>query len=237
MHSTSISEKVLALCDSACSRSWISVRLAKRLKVQGVARKLTVHGNNSFQVVNTAIVELKLTPVHSGGSCSPFTIKPYVQENLNVGTDTIDMNYLETKNPHLEPISLQKYSYADVDLIPGQDVFHFVRPLEHFDSDRKNTPVVVRLPLGRVLSRPLPSTSVFYSTYVDQLRSWYDKESYGAFKQVDSRSAVDARAEKILDDTTYHDGSRYHVGMLWAGDENSLIPIFRNYYLIPTFRL
>ena len=138
-------------------------------------------------------------------------------------TDKIDVNYLKTKYPHLEPIS-------------GQDVFHFIRPLEYFDSDRKNTPVAVRIPLGWVLSGPLPSTSGFYSTYfkavstnkdvdselADQLRSWYDMESYGAFKQVDSRSAADARAEKILDDTTYHDGSRYRVGMLWAEDDSSL---------------
>ena len=47
-------------------------------------------------------------------------------------------------------------------------------------------------------------------------------ESYGAFKQVDPRSAADARAEKILERTTYHDGSRYQVGMLWAEDESSL---------------
>ena len=106
-------------------------------------------------------------------------------------------------------------------MILGQDVFHFIRPLEYFDSDRKNTPVAVRIPLGWVLSGPLPSTSGFYSTcfkavstnkYVDselgdQLRSWYDMKAYGAIKQVDSRSAADARAEKILDDKTYHDGS------------------------------
>ena len=236
LHSTAASEKVLALCDSACSHSWISARLANRLKVQGVPTKLTVHGINSHQVISTEMVELKLTPVHSGGSCSPFTIKPYVRENLNVGTDTIDVNYLKTKYPHLEPISLQKYSYADVDMILGQDVFHFIRPLEYFDSDRKNTPVAVRIPLGWVLSGPLPSTSGFYSTcfkavstnkdvdseLADQLRSWYDMESYGAFKQVDSRSTADARAEKILDDKTYHDGSRYQVGMLWAEDDSSL---------------
>ena len=47
-------------------------------------------------------------------------------------------------------------------------------------------------------------------------------ESYGAMKQVDSRSAADARAEKILDETTYHDGTRYQVGMLWADPESSL---------------
>ena len=231
LHSTTTSDKVLALCDSACSRSWISARLAKKLKVQGVPTKLTVDGINSRQVVNTEKVELKLTPVHSGGSCSPSTIKPYVRENLNVGTETIDAKRSTRKYPHLEPISMQNYSYADVDMILGQDVFHFIRPLEYFDSDRKKTPVAVRIPLGWVLSGPLPSTSGFYSTcfkavstnkdvdseLADQLRSWYDMESYGAFKQVDSHSAA-----YVFDDTTYHDGSRYQVGMLWAQDESSL---------------
>ena len=121
-------------------------------------------------------------------------------------------------------------------MILGQDVFHFIRPLEYFDSDCKNAPVAVRLPLGWVLSGPLPSTSGLFSTCFkavtsnkdadselgDQLRSWYEMESYGAFKQVDPRSAADARAEKILERTTYHDGSRYQVGMLWAEDESSL---------------
>ena len=182
------------------------------------------------------MVELKLTPVHSNGSCSPFAIKPYVREYLSVGIDTIDADYLKTKYPHVEPISLNKYSYADVDMILGQDLFHFIRPLEYFESDSKNAPVAVRLPLGWVLSGPLPSTSGLFSTCFkavtsnkdadselgDQLRSWYEMESYRAFKQVDPRSAADARAEKILDRTTYHDGLRYQVGMLWAEDASSL---------------
>ena len=126
-------------------------------------------------------------------------------------------------------------------MILGQDVFHSIRPLEYFDSDRKNAPVAVRLPLGWVLSGPLPSSSGLYSTcfkavasnkevdseLADQLRSWYDIESYGAYKQVDSRSAADARALEILEKTTYHDGNRYHVGMLWT-DEDSSLP--NNYF-------
>ena len=151
LHSTATAEKVLALCHSACSHSRISARLANRLKVQGVPTEFTVHGINSHQVVSREIVELKLTPVHSGGSCSPFPFKPYARENQNVGTDTIDVNYLKTKYPHLEPISLQKYRYTDVDIILDQDVFHFVRPLEYFNSDRKSTPLAVRIQLGWVL--------------------------------------------------------------------------------------
>ena len=101
--SIATSEKVLALCESACSHSWISERWANKLKVQGEPTKFTVHEINSHQVVSTEMVELKLTPVHSCGPCSPFTIKPNVRENLNVRTNTIDENYLKTEHPHLEP--------------------------------------------------------------------------------------------------------------------------------------
>ena len=98
LHSNERSERVLALCDSACSHSWISSRLADKLTIKGTATKLTVHGINCHQVVNTQMVELQLTPVHSGGSCSSFAIKPYVRDDLQVGTDVIDVESLKTIN-------------------------------------------------------------------------------------------------------------------------------------------
>ena len=73
MHSNENCEKRLALCDSACSHSWISAKLARKLKVREVPTKLTVHGIKSHQDVETQMVELKLTPVHSSGSCSSLT--------------------------------------------------------------------------------------------------------------------------------------------------------------------
>ena len=167
-------------------------------------------------------------------------MKPFVRNDLKIGNDFIDVDNLKAKYPHLEPISLSKYSYADVEMILGQDVFHAIRPLEYFESDRANTPIAVRLPLGWVLSGPLPSATGLFSTcfkavassendsvLAEQLRSWYDMESYGAYKQVDSRSAADARVMKILEETTFNDGCRYQVGMLWV-DEESTLP--NNYF-------
>ena len=52
-------------------------------------------------------------------------------------------------------------------------------------------------------------------------------ESYGKFKQVDPGSAADARAQEILETTTFHNGQRYDVGMLWA-DDNVQFP--NNYF-------
>ena len=62
-------------------------------------RELTVHGINSDKVVDTQMLELKLTPVHSGGSCSSFTVKPYVQDQLTIGNDVIDVDELKTRYP------------------------------------------------------------------------------------------------------------------------------------------
>ena len=84
--SPSSSAKILALCDSACSHSWILRKLADKLQVKGSTTKLTVHGINSQQLIDTETVMLKLTPVHSAGSCSAFPVTPYVRDNLKVVT-------------------------------------------------------------------------------------------------------------------------------------------------------
>ena len=75
-------------------------------------------------------LNLKLTPVHSGGSCSTFDVKSYDRKNLHVGNDVIDVDQLKQQYPHLEPVALSKYSYGGVEMILGQDVFHSIRPLE-----------------------------------------------------------------------------------------------------------
>ena len=135
----------------------------------------------------------------------------------------------------LDPV---RYSYGEIEMILGQDVYHAIRPLEYFSADEKCSPFAVRLPIDWVLSGPLPSSSslvsVCFKAIIEQdfelacqVKSWYDMESYGAFKQVDPRSAADARAQEILETTTFHNGQRYDVGMLWA-DDNIQLP--NNYF-------
>ena len=118
-------------------------------------------------------------------------------------------------------------------MILGQDVSHSIRPLEYFSADEKRSPVAVRLPIGGVLSSPLLSSSCLISTcfkvnieydneLASQVKSCYKIESFGTSKQVDPRSAADARAQEILESTTIHNGLRYDVGMLWAADNTKL---------------
>ena len=108
-------------------------------------------------------------------------------------------------------------------------MFQAIRPMKYFESDLKNSPVAVRLSLGCVLGGPLPSSSGLIATCFKantdpdslpaQLRAWDGIESFGAMKQVDPRLTANKRALEILNETTYHDGTRYQVGMLWANDD------------------
>ena len=66
-----------------------------------------------------------------------------------------------------------------------------------------------------------------YMSLVEQIKTWYELESFEAFKQVDARSAADKRALSILKNDTFHDSERYVVPMLW-NDKESTLP--NNYF-------
>ena len=112
------------------------------------------------------------------------------------------------------------------------------RPLENFSADEKRLPVAVRLPIGWFISGPLQSssglTSKCFKVNIEhdkelaiQVKSWYEIESVGANKQVDSRFAADARSHEIFKNKTVHNGLRYNVGMLLASDNTKLL---NNYF-------
>ena len=52
-------------------------------------------------------------------------------------------------------------------------------------------------------------------------------ETFGAVKNVDPSSAEESRAKEILHSTTFHDGKKYVVGMLWQEPD---IELPNNYY-------
>ena len=227
-----VDTKALVLCDTACSNSWVAGSLADRLGLHGKTLKLTVKGINTEEVVDTKVVEVTVKP-RGHQDFEPFTINTFVKESLNVGCDIINVQALQETYPHLAVLDPVTYSYKDIEMILGQDVYHVIRPLEYFSADEKRSPVAVRLPIGWVLSGLLPSSSCLTSTcfkvniehnneLANQIKSWYDIESFGANKQVDSRSAADARAHEILENTTVHNGLGYDVGMLWAVDNTKL---------------
>ena len=137
----------------------------------------------------------------------------------------------------MAPIKPRHHKYEDGEIIIGQDFYHAIRPVEYLLGEDSISLCAVRLPIGWVLSGPLPpsfkSNSSCFKCIVedmslaDQIKTWYELESYGAFKQVDARSAADKRALSVLKNDIFHDGERYIVPMLW-NDKESTLP--NNYF-------
>ena len=152
------STAALDLCDTACSNSWMSDSLAARLDLQGTALKVTVKGINTEEIIDTKVVKLTVTP-HKDQDFEAFTVRPYVRETLNVGSDIIDVKSIHENYPHLTVLDPLKYSYGNIEMILLQDVYHAIHPVEYFAADEKCSAFAVRLPIGWVLSGPLPSSS------------------------------------------------------------------------------
>ena len=161
-NSSGTNTTALVLCDTACSNSWVSDSLAARLGLQGTALKLTVKGKNTEELIDTKVVQLTVTP-HKDQDFEAFTVRPCVRETLNVGSDIIDVKSMQETYPHLAVLDPVRYSYGEIEMILAQDVYHAIRPLEYFSADEKCSPFAVRLPIGWVLSGPLPSSSSLVS--------------------------------------------------------------------------
>ena len=128
-------------------------------------------------------------------------------------------------------------SMTDVKVILGQDAYHLIRPLE-YKSGQKNQPWAVKTALGWTVSGALPKSetshlaascnlSVASDPLADQMKKWWDMETYASVCNVSGKSKEDKRAISLLEKTTRHNGERYEVGLLWAEDKPNLP---NNYY-------
>ncbi len=69
----------------------------------------------------TSLVEVIVKPL-GDDTCDAFELFPYVHTVLNVGSDAVDIPALQEAYEHLSILDPVNYSYASVELIPGQDV-------------------------------------------------------------------------------------------------------------------
>ena len=93
-----------------------------------------------------------------------------------------------TLTPNRPHLNAKRPTNADADLIIGQDSFHAIRPEECFKSepDSNTSGVAVRLPIGWVLSGPMPTSTGLLSTCFKcninitelacQIKRWYEIE-------------------------------------------------------------
>ena len=166
----------------------MSSSLVNLLGLVGESVNLSINGFNSTANVETQRVKFTFSP-EPNNSDFVFPLCAYVKDNIEIDSETINNAYLQNKYPRLAPIKSTQYAYEDVEITIGQDVYHAVRVIELILGDDNNSPCSVCLPIVWVKGGPLPpsvgSTLCFKcvkdSSLTDQIKSWYELESYGAF--------------------------------------------------------
>ena len=225
-----------ALFDSGSTNSWCDNAFASQLGFTTQSTEsLAVVGLHKEDVIRTRRIPLVVSAVSD--KHARFQVTSLTKDNFVVGHDRIDLASLKRAFPHLSPLPDAVIDYTSVKLLLGQDAFAGTCPIEVASLDARS-PCAVRTPLGWVASGPLPaefvrSVSSFHASIdfddglADQLRTWWDLETYAAARSVDPRAKCDQQAVEILETSTHHDGTRYVVGMLWA-DPTAELP--NNYF-------
>ena len=151
---------VFAHCDSGCSHTWFSDDLAQKLSLDGKVTSISVNGINCQEVVQTRTIEVKFCSILTDEGQEVFTVNAFTKSSIIVGRNFIDVAALKSKYPYMDPVPGTQIDHSSVSMILGQDAYEAIRPIEYFvSSTDKSSPVSVRLPIGWVLSGPLPSTS------------------------------------------------------------------------------
>ena len=164
----------------------------------------------------------------------PLKFSALVRPGLYLGNEKLDLRNLTHDCSHLKHVVTDVIDYSKIYVILGQDVFSAICPIGFSTSD-KHFPAAVQLPIGCVVSGPLPNWKqlkekccMFSSTETNsdksdgcadylssQVSKWWALEFYFLFVNVPPRSKSDKQALKNLNETCYFNGSRYSVGMLW----------------------
>ena len=119
-----IKKRPLALCDTACSHSWVDTSPAENFSVNGTPVKIILDGINFSETVDTEQVAVHITSDSNPDFSIDFS--PYVKNDRSVGSDRIDIATLKQMFPHLEPIKPMFYWHFDVQIILGQDAFRAI---------------------------------------------------------------------------------------------------------------
>ena len=229
------SVETLALCDTGSTVSFMDKTLVDLLKLKGKESVMSVAGIHGLSEMKTEIVTARIGPSETDTAGEKITFCSH--PNLNVGDKIYDFTKMKENYVYLNNLPDIKVSMADVKVILGQDAYHLIRPLE-YKSGGRDEPWAVKTSLGWTVSGALPKKerkcmaascnfSVSSDPLADQMKKWWDMETYASVCDVSGRSKEEKRAQAILEKTTKHNGERYEVGLLWA-DDNPNLP--NNYY-------
>ena len=208
----------------------LTVEVLEKIYNEEVHLSVIPHKDQDFDIkLIKKVVQLTVIP-HKNLDLEAFNVLHYMRETLNVGCDILDVKSMQETCPHLAEPDPVRCGYGNIETKLGKDAYNAINKLEYFSADEKCSPIDIHLPL---LSNSSLVSACFEANFEQdfqiafQVKSWYDMEKYGAYKQVDPRSAAESRAMEYLKQQLFI--TAYDTMLVWCGvDVNIQLP--NNYF-------
>ena len=155
LKSGSSNTKAWALCDTGSTHSWVSEDAKSCLGLVGSSETVYVRGVTGSLEGDTSCVNLELFSLEDE-SFIPPKFSALVRAGLSLGDEKLDLKNVKSCCPHLKVIKADVIDYSKISVILGQDVYSAICPIGYQTSDN-HLPWAVKLPIGWVLSGPLPN--------------------------------------------------------------------------------
>ena len=214
LKSGSSSTKAWAPCDTGSTHSWVSEDVKSCLGLVGSSETVCVRGVTGSLEGDTSCVNLELFSLEDESFIS-WKFSALVRAGLSLGDEKLDLKSVKSCCPHLNVIKADVIDYSKISVILGQDVYSAICQIGYQTSDN-HLPWAVKLPIGWVLSGPLPNckslkSSVCFASsgacvdesvdldLATQVSKWWALESYASFVSVDPRSKSDKKALETLE--------------------------------------
>ena len=204
--------------------------LVSLLRLKGKESVMSVAGIHGLSDMKIEVVAANVGPSETEivGDTLTFCSHP----NMNVADKKYDFKTLKKEYDYLSNLPDIEISMKDVKVSLGQDAYHLIGPIE-YKSEEKSQPWAVKTALGWTVSGAPPeketshlsvscNLSIASDPLSEQMKKWWDMETYSSVCNVTGKSKEEKRALSILEKTTNHNGDRYEVGLRWAEDEPSL---------------
>ena len=203
----------MALCDSGASLSFIGKELSNKLNAHGEVVDLSVvgiHGTNDVKCERLTVGN------RDKAKSDTHHMTFYTHPNRDAGPEIYNYRELKHTYPHLSVLSEETLKLKDVKMIWGQNCYHIHWP-EDYKSGTNGESWAVKTKLGWTLCGPLPQQEAVQMTascvtasedgaMAEQIKTWWDIESYASRCDVSGTSKEDEKALLMLEQTTKFDG-------------------------------
>lgn len=223
-----------AMIDEGAAVSLIDTDLANELGLVGPPTQLNLQwfGNISSSVQSNIVAfEISGTNDHRRFQMDNVKTVP----SLSLPTQTVRLSDIHSSQRHIKGLPIQEYDGAKPRLLIGLDFSHLAAPIKTIRGNATG-PTIVKTELGWIIyGRQSPilenaATHLLHARSIPEITvdeklerivsDYFTTENFGV-KQPDREmeSTTDARARRMLDQSTMRVGDRFQTSLLWSCDD------------------